>query len=77
MFLSRVFTPSRTIKNYIVIIYICCYWFQFFSTAQTTERHVNVCFEINVKHVIKKAKKDETVKFKNYTRKKITIHVLC
>ena len=40
-----------------------------FSTAKILERHVGDCFEINDKQMIKMAKKDETVKFKNYTRK--------
>ena len=35
------------------------------------ERHVDDCFEINGKKIIRteKKKKKETVKFKNYTRK--------
>ena len=34
------------------------------------ERHVDDCFEINGKKIIRTAKKKkETVKFKNYTRK--------
>ena len=49
--------------------HIFCYCFQSFSTAQTLKRHVNICFEINGKQTIKMAKKDETVKLKNYTRK--------
>ena len=40
--------------------HICCYCFQYFITAQTLERHVNDCFEINAKKMIKMAKEGKT-----------------
>ena len=49
--------------------YICCYCLQSFTTAQILGRHVNDCFDINEKQMIKMVKKSESVKFKNYTRK--------
>ena len=42
---------------------------QAFSTAQILERHVNDCFEMDGKRLIKIAENSETVKFKDHTRK--------
>ena len=41
---------------------------QSFTTAQILERHVNDCFEINGKQIIKMEKKANS-KFKSYMRK--------
>ena len=50
--------------------HFCRYFIIFFvSTAKILERHVNDCFEVNVKEMIKIAKKCEIVNFKNYTTK--------
>ena len=58
--------------------HFCCYCFQSFSTAQILERHVNDCFEINGKQVIKMTKEGETVNFEKLSEKnKITIYDLC
>ena len=45
--------------------HFCCYCLRSFSTVPILERHVNDCFEINDKQIIKMALKGETVKFKN------------
>ena len=42
---------------------------QSFTTTQILERHVNNCFGINDKQLIKMGKNGENVKFKNYTKK--------
>ena len=47
----------------------CRYCLQFFSTAQILKKDLHHCFEINGKQIMKMAKRDETVKFKNHTRK--------
>lgn len=50
-------------------IHFCCYCLESFSTAQIPKRHVHASLEINVKQMIKMAKKDLTVKFEDYARK--------
>ena len=45
------------------------YCLQSCSTPQILERYINDCFNTNGKQMIKMAKKVETVKYKNYTRK--------
>ena len=52
------------IKNIFVAILL-----QYFTTAQILERHINDCFEVTGKQMVKMAKKGEIVKFKNCTRK--------
>ena len=49
--------------------HFCRYFLRSFYSAQTLERNVNDCFEASGKQLIKMAKKGETVKIKNYTRK--------
>ena len=49
--------------------HFCRYWLQYFTTAQILERHINDCFEVTGKQMVKMAKKGEIVKFKNCTRK--------
>ena len=49
--------------------HFCSYCLQSFTTAQILERHVNDCFEITRKQMIKMAKNGETFKFKNSSRK--------
>lgn len=48
---------------------IFCYCFQCFSTAKILQRHVNDCFVINGKQVLKTAEKGGTGKCKHYARK--------
>ena len=52
------------------------YYLQTFST-EILKSHANVSFKVNGKHMIKKPKKGESVRFRNYQRKKVTIHKLC
>ena len=44
----------------------CC--IQCLGSEQTLQSHVNDCFEINGKQMIKRAKKCKTINFKNYIR---------
>ena len=44
------------------------YCLQAFSTTETSKSHVNDCFKINGKQMIKMPGKGEYVKFKNYKR---------
>ena len=46
------------------------YCLQSYSTVQILDRHVNDCFEINCKQMIKMDKKGESVKCKTYMRKR-------
>ena len=63
MFLPKILTSPCTNKH------IYCYCFQPFSTREILGIHVNDCFKTNDKCTIKMAKKGETIKFRNYTRK--------
>ena len=49
--------------------HFCHYCLQSYSTVQILDRHVNDCFEINCKQMIKMDKKGESVKCKTYMRK--------
>ena len=75
MVFSQIFTYYVLIKDignqasHRDIKRFCWYCFQSFSTPQILERHVNDCFEINDKQMIKMTKKRGIVKFKNYTTK--------
>ena len=80
-------------KNYVVIkdfntfIYdqrlhcerkhFCCYCLQAFRRAEKLKCHIEDRFKVNDKQIIKMSKKGEYIKFKNFGRKKITIHNLC
>ena len=68
MFLSKILTPSCTIKDYIVITFLPLL-FAIFSTSRISERNVNDCFRINEKQILKMTRKGKTVKCQNYTRK--------
>ena len=70
VYYSKILTLLCTTKYSIMMEDIFChYWLQSFSTVQILERHVNDCFEINVKQIIKMAKNGKTFKFKNHTKK--------
>ena len=49
--------------------YICCYCLQSFTTAQILGRHVNDCFDINEKQMIKMAKKVKVLNSKTIQEK--------
>ena len=65
MFLSKILTFSCTDKHYITK-HFCIYYLQSFSTAQILKIYVVLK---STQNIIKMAKKGETVKFENYTRK--------
>lgn len=46
----------------------CRYCLQSFTTKQITQKHVNGCFEVNSKLMIKMAKQGKNVKFRNHTK---------
>ena len=69
MFLSKVLTLLYNQRLHRDRKHFCRYCLQAFSTAQILERHVNDCFEMDGKRLIKIAENSETVKFKDYTRK--------
>ena len=46
----------------------CSYLLQAFQTAEILKKHVNYCFKINGKQMIKKPKKGEYVRFKTYEK---------
>ena len=47
--------------------HFCC--LQAFSTREISKRHINECFKINAKQIIKMSKRSEYVRLKNYERK--------
>ena len=49
--------------------HFCRYFLQAFSTKEILKFHINDCFKINSKQMIKMPKKGEYVRFKNYERK--------
>ena len=60
-------TLSTGTKHYIVIEKIfCSYCLQTFNTAQILERHVNDCFEIKGKRIIKSKKRKMKSPFMTY-----------
>ena len=54
------------IKDFNTFIYDCL---QAFSTAEISKRHINSCFKINEKEMIKTPKKGENIRFKRYGNK--------
>ena len=71
MFPSNILAHLCTIKHYVTIEKICCYCFRSFITAQILERHIDDCFEIIDKQIIKIVKKFETVNSKTIYKKAI------
>ena len=49
--------------------HFCCYCLQAFSTADTLKIHVNDCFKINSKQMIKMPKRAKYVRLQNCKRK--------
>ena len=48
--------------------YFCCHCLQACSIAEILKRHLNNCFKINSKQMIKMSKKGEYVRFQNSER---------
>ena len=55
---------------YCVRKHFCSYSLQASSTAEILKNHVNDCFKINGKQVIKMPKNNEYIRFENYEKKK-------